>query len=184
MTGNTSFELCTESLGFESSDCSVGEGEEELDLLPSTVRNDEEKVENAFQQTKDEERGEERVGGKRQKSFPPPLRWMSPHAGKQSLYMKSERKDGRLILTEVRIERPEVFQVSTSNSNFKKYKVIICYVWSWYRPVPSATNIKLIILSMPQNISKIPLISVITSREKGNLHLNYRGNFFFFFVPK
>jgi Fantastic Four meristem regulator len=116
MTGNTSFELCTESLGFESSDCSVGEGEEELDLLPSTPRN-EVKVENMFQQNKDKGRGEGRVERKKQKSFPPPLRWMSTQAGKQSSYMKSERKDGRLILTEIRIERPEVFQVSTGNSN-------------------------------------------------------------------
>jgi Fantastic Four meristem regulator len=112
MAGNTSFQLCTESLGFESSDCSVGEGEEELDLLPSTLRNDE-KV--------DKERGEGRVEGKKQKSFPPPLRWMSTQAGKQSSYMKSERKDGRLILTEVRIERPEVFQVSTGKSNSLNY---------------------------------------------------------------
>ena len=117
MTGQTSFELCTESLGFESGDCSVGEGEEELDLLPSTPTN-EEKVENVFEQNKDQGREDERVDGKRQKSFPPPLRWMSTHADKQSSYMKSERKDGRLILTEIRIERPEVFQVSTGNSNF------------------------------------------------------------------
>ncbi|XP_078148056.1 protein FANTASTIC FOUR 2-like isoform X2 [Carex rostrata] len=117
MTGQTCFELCTESLGFESGNCSVGEGEEELDLLiPSAPTTNEEKVENVFQQNQDQAREDKiRVEGKRQKSFPPPLRWMSTHAGKQSSYMKSERKDGRLILTEVRIERPEVFQVSTGD---------------------------------------------------------------------
>lgn len=107
MTGHTCFELCTESLGFESGNCSVGEGEEELHVLPSTSKNEEE-----GNLVRGKRKGIQR---KNQNQFPPPLRWMSTKHGKQSWYMKSERKDGRLILTEVRIERPQVFQVGTSN---------------------------------------------------------------------
>ncbi|WOL15724.1 hypothetical protein Cni_G24505 [Canna indica] len=91
-------ETCTESLGSES--CDGGATTEEVEGLEMSAAS-----------AADEGRGgEEKKSRTMEKEFPPPLRWlMMGRDGLRSRFMKAERRNGRLILTEVRIERSETF---------------------------------------------------------------------------
>ncbi|KAG1363949.1 Protein fantastic four 1 [Cocos nucifera] len=97
--------LCTENLGSESCD-DGGMGIEEIG-----GRRPEEDV-----------RGlEAQPWGRRTRrpwrwraeaKFPPPLPWLAGRDGRKSRFMRVVREDGRIVLTEVRIERPEVLRAS------------------------------------------------------------------------
>ncbi|WKA02950.1 hypothetical protein VitviT2T_021096 [Vitis vinifera] len=92
---------CTESLGFESSD------ERRVDDEMKTCyeecwRSKPLRVKSKWRNSR--ERREAR-------KFPPPLPSLN-HNGQPSFFLRSVRKDGRLELTEVRIDRPEILRAS------------------------------------------------------------------------
>ncbi|KAF9670000.1 hypothetical protein SADUNF_Sadunf13G0022900 [Salix dunnii] len=89
---------CTESLGFESSD----ERRFDDDVIESCSRE-----RSAIKRVKWRKTGEK----KEAKKFPPPLSSLN-HNGQPIFFLKSVRKDGRLELTEVRIDRHEVLRAS------------------------------------------------------------------------
>ncbi|KAI3440405.1 uncharacterized protein J3R85_003467 [Psidium guajava] len=96
---------CTESLGFESSD------ERRVDDQMMT-----EDIESISSKNCD---GEGRHGGRtrwreeserrREKKFPPPLSSLN-HKGQPSFFLRPVRRDGRLELTKVRLDRPEILR--------------------------------------------------------------------------
>lgn len=105
--GRTSLELCTESLGFESSCEMASEEWEEEEICRR--RSVERKPDAVQHSVNDESTGCQ----SEKKEFPPPLPWLSdlPAAGRLSRsFLRAVRGDGRLLLTEVRIERPEIFR--------------------------------------------------------------------------
>ncbi|KAF8387963.1 hypothetical protein HHK36_026629 [Tetracentron sinense] len=88
---------CTESLGFESSDeWRKDDQMEEIDSETSRLRS-------KWRKTMARARREE------VKNFPPPLSSLNMN-GKRSFFLKPVRKDGRLELTEVRMDRPEILR--------------------------------------------------------------------------
>ncbi|XP_047152481.1 protein FANTASTIC FOUR 1-like [Vigna umbellata] len=90
---------CTETLGCESSD-QIHSNCEDEDVI------DGEKI-SRRRTVKTEGRGKVRT-------FPPPLSSLNRN-GKPSFYLRPVRKDGRLELTEVRIERPEILHAWREN---------------------------------------------------------------------
>ncbi|OAY63305.1 hypothetical protein ACMD2_15661 [Ananas comosus] len=92
--GGAPLDLCTEGLGFESGDGRVGADEAELDEIAAAAAAGPPRTPAAAAA----------AGKEGRRAFPPPLRWMGEGSG---AYMRAERRDGRLILREVRIERPE-----------------------------------------------------------------------------
>jgi len=94
---------CTENLGFESSD-QINSNCMDEDVI------DDEEDEEVFRRRKTvraEGRGKVRT-------FPPPLSSLNRN-GKPSFYLRPVRKDGRLELTEVRIERAEILHAWREN---------------------------------------------------------------------
>lgn len=51
--------------------------------------------------------------------FPPPLPWLAGRDGRRSRFMRVVREDGRIVLTEVQIERPEVFRASRRDGRLR-----------------------------------------------------------------
>ncbi|KAL2345733.1 hypothetical protein Fmac_007018 [Flemingia macrophylla] len=96
---------CTESLGFESSD---------------DIQSDD----NAAARSRGHEiwRRKAERRGKVRRSLPPPLKSLS-RDGKPSFYLQPVRKDGRLELTEVRIERKEILRASRHNGRLTLHLV-------------------------------------------------------------
>ncbi|KAJ4954304.1 hypothetical protein NE237_011087 [Protea cynaroides] len=96
--GNGLNASCTESLGFESSDYPMEESleEEELRRSKSTA------VQSMWKTSVAKVR-------KQKTNFPPPLPSLNQN-GQPSFYLKPLRRNGRLELTEVRIERPDIFK--------------------------------------------------------------------------
>ena len=92
---------CTESLGFESSD------ERRVDDEMKTCYDDEWRFKPLMVKSKWRNSGERREARK----FPPPLPSLN-HNGQPSFFLRPVRKDGRLELTEVRIDRPEILRAS------------------------------------------------------------------------
>lgn len=95
-------ELCTESLGFESCcDGKMGVEEEktEMEIRRRIEETSCRKAARPSRRRKTEAR-----------EFPPPLPWLS--AGGGNGYLKAVKKDGRLVLTEVRLRRPEILRAS------------------------------------------------------------------------
>ncbi|XP_068660983.1 protein FANTASTIC FOUR 1-like [Aristolochia californica] len=95
------FLTCTETLGSESSDERVAtrEGIDERGVV--AVREDQMDRERWIRKSRLQSR-------KMETKFPPPLPGLDPK-GRSRSFLKADRKDGRVLLTEVRIERPEVF---------------------------------------------------------------------------
>jgi hypothetical protein len=99
---------CTESLGFESSD--ERRFDDEIELC-SRERSKITKV-------KCRKLGEK----KEAKKFPPPLSSLN-HNGQPNFFLKSVRKDGRLELTEVRIDRHEILRASRQDGRLRLHFV-------------------------------------------------------------
>ncbi|OVA06178.1 The fantastic four family [Macleaya cordata] len=97
---------CTESLGFESSDQMEKELEDDdddhhqmVEVLISKPINDRSRWRRFVDR-------DELMENKKKKVFPPPLSSMNRN-GKPNFFLRPVRKDGRLELTEVRINRPD-----------------------------------------------------------------------------
>lgn len=108
--------LCTEYLGFESYDMRIPDNEVENKMTchsePETER-----VETKRRKTK-----ENVVAQERKKKFPPPLSSLNGR-GQRSFYFRPVRKDGRLELTQVMIDRPETFHASREDGRLRLYLV-------------------------------------------------------------
>ncbi|XP_057495911.1 protein FANTASTIC FOUR 3-like [Actinidia eriantha] len=92
---------CTESLGFESSD--------------ERLTGDET---NSRTVSKKRRRAEEEDKASKVKKFPPPLSSLSRN-GKPTFFLRPVRRDGRLQLTEVKIDRLEVFRASREDGRLR-----------------------------------------------------------------
>ncbi|XP_019703821.1 uncharacterized protein [Elaeis guineensis] len=103
--------LCTENLGSESCD-DGGMGIDEI---------------GGWTPEEDDRRLEARPWGRRRRprrwraeaKFPPPLPWLVGRDGRRSRFMRVVREDGRVVLTEVRIERPEVLRASRRDGRLR-----------------------------------------------------------------
>ncbi|XP_027349565.1 uncharacterized protein LOC113861147 [Abrus precatorius] len=95
---------CTESLGFESSD--------EIHSKNNGGGDDDDDDDEIWRRRM--MRAEGRGNWKKVRSFPPPLPSLNRN-GKPSFYLRPVRKDGRLELTEVRIEQSEILHASRHN---------------------------------------------------------------------
>ncbi|KAL1188145.1 Protein FANTASTIC FOUR 3 [Cardamine amara subsp. amara] len=99
--------LCTEYLGFESYDMRMSDNEME-NKMACQVEAETERVETKRRKMKRE--------------FPPPLSSLNGR-GKRSFYLKPVRKDGRLELTQVMIDRPEIFHASREDGRLRLHLV-------------------------------------------------------------
>lgn len=117
---------CTESLGFESSDERTVDDQiedlgyrDELALLSrkSNCSN------NNTASTNSRCWQRSNLGEKKEKKeFPPPLSSLSQD-GKPNFFMRAVRKDGRLELTEVKIDRPKTFRASRQDGRLRLHLI-------------------------------------------------------------
>ncbi|KAM3219016.1 hypothetical protein P3S67_018800 [Capsicum chacoense] len=111
---------CTESLGFESSDERTVDDQidhiEELGLFARKSNNCTSNMSgtNSRCWQRSSNFGEK----KEKKEFPPPLSSLSQD-GKPNFFMRAVRKDGRLELTEVKIDRPETLRASRQDGRLR-----------------------------------------------------------------
>lgn len=101
---------CTESLGFESCD---------------ERRVDDEIIQICCARSRSESSNWKRDCGRRRremKEFPPPLTSLN-HNGQPCFFLRPVRRDGRLELTEVRIERPEILRASREDGRLRLHLV-------------------------------------------------------------
>ena len=106
---------CTESLGFESSDERTADDHQMEEMSNQSS--------SKARWRKDYRHG--RGGGgerKEAKQFPPPLSSLNRN-GQPSFYLRSVRTDGRLELTEVRIDRPEILRASREGGRLRLHLV-------------------------------------------------------------
>lgn len=108
--------LCTEYLGFESYDMRMS-GNEVEDKMTCHAEVETKSVETKRRKTK-----ENVVARERRKEFPPPLSSLNGR-GQRSFYLRPVRKDGRLELTQVMINRPEIFHASRENGRLRLHLV-------------------------------------------------------------
>ncbi|KAJ0979673.1 hypothetical protein J5N97_015147 [Dioscorea zingiberensis] len=103
--------LCTECLGFESLDERVGGGDQGVEEI---------------------EKSDPGIGGEMARSrprrateptFPPPLASLGGKDGRRSSFLKAVRTDGRILLTEVTIERPEILRASRGDGRLRLHFV-------------------------------------------------------------
>ncbi|XP_038988374.1 protein FANTASTIC FOUR 2-like [Phoenix dactylifera] len=102
--------LCTENLGSESCD-DGGMGMDEIG--GRTTEEDDRRL---------EARPWGRTRSRRWRAeakFPPPLPWLVGRDGRRSRFMRVVREDGRIVLSEVRIERPEVLRASRRDGRLR-----------------------------------------------------------------
>lgn len=106
---------CTESLGFESSDERTADDHQMEEMSNQSS--------SKARWRKDYRHGRG-VGGERKeaKKFPPPLSSLNRN-GQPSFYLRSVRTDGRLELTEVRIDRPEILRASREGGRLRLHLV-------------------------------------------------------------
>ncbi|ESQ29774.1 hypothetical protein EUTSA_v10023602mg [Eutrema salsugineum] len=111
--------LCTEYLGFESYDMrmSDNEVEEKMTCHAEAIT---ERVETKRKKTKEE--NVVATSRDRKNQFPPPLSSLNAR-GERSFYLRPVRKDGRLELTRVMIDRPEIFHASRANGRLRLHLV-------------------------------------------------------------
>ncbi|KAK9292034.1 hypothetical protein L1049_019988 [Liquidambar formosana] len=109
---------CTESLGFESSD--ERRTDEQIDEMNgdsgefcSTTRST----------TAERPRRKKKLVRREAKKFPPPISWLNQN-GQPSFFLRAVRKDGRLELSEVRIDRPEILRASRQDGRLRLH--LIC----------------------------------------------------------
>lgn len=96
---------CTESLGFESSDERRADDDLNFAARPWTKK-------------------WRKMGERREvKKFPPPLSSLNQN-GQPSFFLRPVRKDGRLELTEVRINRPEILRASREDGRLRLHLVV------------------------------------------------------------
>ncbi|XP_043720941.1 uncharacterized protein LOC122668441, partial [Telopea speciosissima] len=98
---------CTESLGFESSDYPMEESLEEEELLRSRSMAARSRWKTTVAKVRTQKT-----------NFPPPLPSLN-QKGQPCFYLKPLRRNGRLELTEVRIERPEIFMASRQDGRLR-----------------------------------------------------------------
>ncbi|KAL0856687.1 hypothetical protein Bca101_061841 [Brassica carinata] len=112
--------LCTEYLGFESYDMKMSQNEVEKKMT-CHAEEETERVERKRRKTTEEQNVVAPVReGKKQ--FPPPLSSLNVR-GQRSFYLQPMRKDGRLELTRVMIDRPEIFHVSRENGRLRLHLI-------------------------------------------------------------
>ncbi|VVA93975.1 unnamed protein product [Arabis nemorensis] len=110
--------LCTEYLGFESSDMKMSDNEVE-NKMTFHAEVDTERVVTKRRKTK-----ENMVAPvqERKREFPPPLSSLNSR-GQRSFYLRPVRKDGRLELTQVMIDRPEIFRASREDGRLRLHLI-------------------------------------------------------------
>ncbi|KAB1202298.1 hypothetical protein CJ030_MR8G008696 [Morella rubra] len=107
---------CTESLGFESSD------ERRFDDKIEEEINDKETSDCGFYTRRTTRMKSRREGDREVKNFPPPLSSMNPN-GQRSFFLRAVRKEGRLELTEVRIDRTEILLASRQDGRLRLHLI-------------------------------------------------------------
>ncbi|OVA04412.1 The fantastic four family [Macleaya cordata] len=113
---------CTESLGFESSDQMEKEGDDQMveALISKSI------VRSRWIRSVDRDRKRDELmeNKKKKKVFPPPLSSMNPN-GQPNFFLKPVRKDGRLELTEVRINRPDkILRASRQDGRLRLHFIV------------------------------------------------------------
>ncbi|KAG7649643.1 putative The fantastic four family protein [Arabidopsis thaliana] len=108
--------LCTEYLGFESYDMRMSDNEVE-NKMTCHAEVETERVEAKRRKTK-----ENVVVQAQKKQFPPPLSSLNSR-GQRYFYLRPVRKDGRLELTQVMVDRPEIFHVSRVDGRLRLHFV-------------------------------------------------------------
>ncbi|XP_010470373.1 PREDICTED: protein FANTASTIC FOUR 1-like [Camelina sativa] len=104
--------LCTEYLGFESYDMRMSENEVDNKMTCHA------EVETKMVDTKRLKTKENVVAREKKREFPPPLSSLNG-LGQPSFYLRPVRKDGRLELTRVMIDRPEIFHASREDGRLR-----------------------------------------------------------------
>ncbi|EOY11284.1 Uncharacterized protein TCM_026518 [Theobroma cacao] len=120
---------CTESLGFESCDERRVDDDDD-DNSGDKKKDGDQRVEvcdgkRSVMMTRDAWRRRRRSEEKRErqsKKFPPPLSSLNQN-GQPCFYLKPVRTNGRLELTEVRIERPEILRAVRQNGRLRLHLV-------------------------------------------------------------
>ncbi|KAJ6817086.1 putative proline-rich receptor-like protein kinase PERK13 [Iris pallida] len=102
--------LCTENLGSESCCDDVAAAAEEEELGTRSPR----RGRRSSRRSRTEQR---------KRSFPPPLPWLLESNGRRNRFMKGERRDGRFLLREVRIERPEVLRAERQDGRLRLHLI-------------------------------------------------------------
>ncbi|KAF5463471.1 hypothetical protein F2P56_019381 [Juglans regia] len=108
---------CTESLGFESSDERRFDDKIEEAMLDQNDGN-----RDRFQRSTTKKMKWKKEGGREVKKFPPPLSSLRPN-GQRNFFLRAVRKDGRLELTEVRIERTEILLASREDGRLRLHLI-------------------------------------------------------------
>ncbi|KAA8536904.1 hypothetical protein F0562_029382 [Nyssa sinensis] len=106
---------CTESLGFESSD------ERRIDNQIENMNKDDQLCLKTTPSVRS--RWKKIVEKNKVKKFPPPLSSLN-HDGKPNFFLRPVRKDGRLELTEVKIDRPEILRASRQDGRLRLHLII------------------------------------------------------------
>uniref|UniRef100_A0A5B6Z2A9 Putative SPX and EXS domain-containing protein 5-like n=1 Tax=Davidia involucrata TaxID=16924 RepID=A0A5B6Z2A9_DAVIN len=112
---------CTESLGFESSDERRVDDDDHHHHQIENINNDE----LLFLKTTPpliRSRWKRIMAKNEVKKFPPPLSSLN-HDGKPNFFLRSVRKDGRLELMEVKINRPEIFRASREDGRLRLHLI-------------------------------------------------------------
>ncbi|KAF8018054.1 hypothetical protein BT93_H3071 [Corymbia citriodora subsp. variegata] len=105
---------CTESLGFESSDERRVDDHLMMEDIESMNNKNGDDEGHHVGRTRWREESERR----REKKFPPPLSSFN-HKGQPSFFLRPVRRNGRLELTEVRIDRPEILRSSRQDGRLR-----------------------------------------------------------------
>lgn len=109
-----SLQLCTEGLGFESSD-DVEELKSEIDI---DWRNEEKNVSSMKNSPSDSLSGEFRRSRTNGGGFPPPISSIGK-SGTPWVWFKSYREDGRFVLKEIRMPAQEILHASREDGRLK-----------------------------------------------------------------
>ncbi|XVE89734.1 hypothetical protein DITRI_Ditri20bG0019400 [Diplodiscus trichospermus] len=112
---------CTESLGFESCDERRVDDDEDND---DNEKNDHHHHyhHHHHQHMELRKRSEGKRSERKEKKFPPPISSLNQN-GQPCFYLKPVRKNGRLELTEVRIQRPEILRAVRENGRLRLHLV-------------------------------------------------------------
>ncbi|KAI6692518.1 hypothetical protein NL676_020228 [Syzygium grande] len=105
---------CTESLGFESSDERRVDDHMMMEDIESMSNKNCDDEWHHVGRTRWREESERR----REKKFPPPLSSLN-HKGQPSFFLRPVRRDGRLELTGVRIDRPKILRSSRQDGRLR-----------------------------------------------------------------
>lgn len=114
---------CTESLGFESSD--ERRADDQIEAMNCRSEYDDDHEEEFCLMARPCTNKKWRKMGERRevKKFPPPLSSLNQN-GQPSFFLRPVRKDGRLELTEVRINRPEILRAYREDGRLRLHLVV------------------------------------------------------------